>query len=353
MGMKEMVSLLVKIVLLILAALAIIFGFFWDSVNSQSQRIEFNSAGKGMPDDGFYTPMYDPWTTVRIEVSADEEVEVQLYASHYRGGKLSKDASNNTVYRDEWLAAGEESERTGTSVELKDFSRTSAYYWVKVLQPGTSIPSDSDYTIKIKAKTIDMGLIGLGVLLYALFLMWGVLETTNGVFAMLKAGVPVKGEAQAAGLEALLEPTAPAPAAAQGAPSSYESLYGAPAPRQAPPAPPQARAPEPPAYAVPQPAYQPPPAPQPYQPPPPAPQAPVYAAAPTYPVAPAYQPAPPMPAYAQPAYAAPPPPPAAPPAREPVSKVRCPACKSIVPIYTTERPTPIECPVCGKKGMIR
>jgi len=43
----------------------------------------------------------------------------------------------------------------------------------------------------------------------------------------------------------------------------------------------------------------------------------------------------------------------APPAREPVSKVRCPACKSIVPIFTTERPTPIECPVCGKKGMIR
>jgi ribosomal protein S27E len=40
-------------------------------------------------------------------------------------------------------------------------------------------------------------------------------------------------------------------------------------------------------------------------------------------------------------------------APEPVSKVRCPACKSIVPVYTNERPTPIECPTCGKKGMIR
>jgi len=356
-GMKEMVSLLVKIVLLILAALAIIFGFFWDSVNSQSQRIEFDSAGKGMPDDGFYTPMYDPWTTVRVEVSADEEVEVQLYASHYRGGKLSKDAGNNTVYRDEWLAAGEESERTGTSVELKDFSRTSAYYWVKVLQPGTSIPSDSDYTIKIKAKTIDMSLIGVGVLLYALFLMWGVLETSNGIFAMLKTGVPVKGEAQAAGLEALLEPTAPA--AAAPAPTAYESLYGAPAPRQAPPAAPPPRAPEPPQYAAPQPVYQPPPAPPapPAYQPQPQPAAPAYPAqaypAQAYQQAPAYQAPPAPPAYAPPAYAAPPPPPAAPPAREPVSKVRCPACKSIVPIYTTERPTPIECPVCGKKGMIR
>jgi len=197
-----------------------------------------------------------------------------------------------------------------------------------------------------------MSLIGVGVLLYALFLMWGVLETSNGIFAMLKSGVPVKGEAQAAGLEALLEPTAPGAAAQAPVPTSYESLYGAPAPRQAPPAAPPPRAPEPPAYA-PQPVYQPqPPAPV-YQPPPAPPAPPTYAAAPAYPVAPAYQPQPQQPAYAQPAYAAPPPPTAAPPAREPVSKVRCPACKSIVPIYTTERPTPIECPVCGKKGMIR
>jgi hypothetical protein len=339
-GMKEILSLVIKIVLLILAALAIIFGFFWDTVNSQSQVIEFDSVGKGMPEDGFFTPMYDPWTTVHVTVDADQEVEVQLYASHYRGGKLSKDANNDTVYRDEWLAAGQESERTGRSVALKDFSRTSAYYWVKVLQPGTSIPSETDYTINIKAKTIDMGLIESGLILYALFIMWGVLETVNGIFGMLKSGVPTRGEeAEGAGLEALLEPTAQAPAPAPAA-TSYESLYGAPPPRGAP-APAPRMAPEPPVYQPPPPAapvYQPqpaPPAPRAYQPPPPA--------------APAYQAPPAPPAYQPPPMAAP----AAPPAREPVSKVRCPACKSIVPIYTTERPTPIECPVCGKKGMIR
>ncbi len=339
MGMKEILSLVIKIVLLILAALAIIFGFFWDTVNSQSQVIEFDSLGKGMPEGGFVTPAYDPWTTVRVTVDSDDEVEVQLYASHYWGGKLSKDANNNTVYREDRLAAGEEAERTGRTVELKDFSRTSAYYWVKVLEPGTSIPSDSDYKITIKAKTIDMGLIEAGLILYALFIMWGVLETVNGVFSMLKAGVPMRGEeAEGAGLEALLEPTAPAPAPAPAA-TSYETLYGAPPQKAAPAMAPRA-APEPPAYQ-PQPpaapAYQAPPPQRAYQPPP---AAPAYQPPPAPPAPPAYQPPPPAA-------------PAAPPAREPVSKVRCPACKSIVPIYTTERPTPIECPVCGKKGMIR
>jgi len=352
-GMKEMLTLVFKIVLLILAALSIIFGFFADTVNPQSQEMQFKSAqGKTEPDAGYVTPVYDPWTSVKVTVTSSAEVEVQLYASHYRGGTLSKDAANNTILRDEWLAAGKESERTGTDVVLKDFSRTSAYYWVKVVEPGTSIPSDVEYSVHFKAKTIDIGLIGIGLILYAVFVMMGVLENLQSITAMLKAGVPMKGEeAGKEGLEALLEPTGQAPAAAApAAPASYEALYGAPPPKPVAPA----RAPEPPAYAAPPPpVYQ--PAPQ-YQaaPPPPAPTYQQYQAPP--PQAPAYQPPPPPPAYAAPPppqYAAPMAPAPAPPAREPVSKVRCPACKSIVPIFTTERPTPIECPVCGKKGMIR
>jgi ABC-type cobalt transport system substrate-binding protein len=355
--MKEMLSLVFKIVLLILAALSIIFGFFADTVNPQSQEMQFKSAqGKTEPDVGYVTPVYDPWTSVKVTVTSSAEVEVQLYASHYRGGTLSKDAANSTILRDEWLAAGKESERTGTDVVLKDFSRTAANYWVKVVEPGTSIPSDVEYTVHFKAKTIDLGLIGIGLILYAVFVMMGVLENLQSITAMLKAGVPMKGEeAGKEGLEALLEPTGQAPAgAAPAAPASYEALYGAPPPRTAAPA----RAPEPPAYAAPPPppVYQ--PAPQ-YQVQQPSQQmyqqpAPQYQAPP--PQAPAYQPPPPPPAYAAPPppqYAQPMAPAPAPQAREPVSKVRCPACKSIVPIFTTERPTPIECPVCGKKGMIR
>jgi len=38
---------------------------------------------------------------------------------------------------------------------------------------------------------------------------------------------------------------------------------------------------------------------------------------------------------------------------EPVTKVKCPACGGIVPVYTTKRPTIVECPSCGKKGVIK
>jgi hypothetical protein len=100
----------------------------------------------------------------------------------------------------------------------------------------------------------------------------------------------------------------------------------------------------------------------------PAPPAPAYAPPPSYSPPPSYTPPPayaapePAPAYEAPpapsarAAAAPLAPPPAPPApaegQEPVSKVRCPQCKHIVPVFTMERPTPIRCPNCGKRGML-
>ncbi len=356
MGLKEYVILGFKVVLLILALLSIIFGFFADMINPQSQEMKFESIeNKTMPEEGYVTPTYDPWTFVKVEVEADESVEVQLYASHYRGGKLTT-VDNSTVLLDEWLAAGEPEERQGTSVVLKDFSKTSANYWVKVVDPGGYVPSETAYTIRIKASTIDIPLIVVGLLLYGIFVLWGVLESNSMILNMLKGGLPAKREEAAGDLEALLEPTAPAPA-----PMAAAELYGAPppapAPEPAPYVPPPAPAPEPAPYAPP-PAPEAPPAPPTYQPPV-APAAPVYAPPPAPeapPAPPTYQPpaAPAAPVYAPPPAPAPAPAPAAaPPAAEPVSKVRCPACKSIVPIYTTDRPTPIECPVCGKKGMIR
>lgn len=38
---------------------------------------------------------------------------------------------------------------------------------------------------------------------------------------------------------------------------------------------------------------------------------------------------------------------------EPVARVRCIKCKNIIPIFSTDRPLKIECPTCGKVGMIR
>jgi hypothetical protein len=359
MRAKEALSFIFKVVLLGLAILMIIFGLFTDVLNGEKQMISYDSdEGKTMPEEGYFTPVYDPMTYVKVEVaSKGGPVEVHMYTSTYRGGNIIKDTENNSVTRDEWLAAGKDTERIGTDVVLKDFSTVSAQYWVRVVEPDGSIPSDVEYKITIRARTYDLNLIAVGLLFYAIFIFMGILENVHAVNLMLKQGVPMKAAeeaAEAADLEALLEPTAraaapmapaapppmtPGPAAA---PTSYEALYGAPMAAPAAPAPEPAPppAPEPPVYQPPPPAYQPPP--PAYQPPPPA---PAPAPAPVAPDAP-------------PAYQVPPPPPVAPAyapaaASEPVSKVRCPSCKSIVPVYTTDRPTPIECPTCGKKGMIR
>ncbi|MGQ9583103.1 MAG: hypothetical protein ACUVV6_06275, partial [Thermoplasmatota archaeon] len=39
--------------------------------------------------------------------------------------------------------------------------------------------------------------------------------------------------------------------------------------------------------------------------------------------------------------------------RKPVIKVRCSSCKSIIPIYTRERPLRIKCDGCGKEGTLK
>jgi DNA-directed RNA polymerase subunit RPC12/RpoP len=115
------------------------------------------------------------------------------------------------------------------------------------------------------------------------------------------------------------------------------SAFGPPPTSSFSPPPAQAYAPPQQAYAPPQQAYSPPPS---YSPPPAVPQA--------FDVSPpiAQRQAAPMaaPAPAAPAQAGE--------GQEPVSKVRCPQCKHIVPVFTMERPTPIRCPNCGKRGML-
>ena len=347
MRIKEALTFIFKVVLLGLAILMIIFGVYTDILNGEKQQMHFESdSGKSMPEEGYFTPVYDPMTYIKVEVKVEggDRVEVHLYTDTYRGGKIIKDTDNMSVTRDEWLAAGKEDERIGSNVVLKDFTTVSAQYWIRVVDVDGSIPSEANYVIDVRARTYDLTMIAMGLLFYAIFIFMGILENVQAINTMLKQGVIGRRDEMppvASDLEALLEPTAGAPPAAAlpptyeaptSAPSSYETMYGAPAPVPAAPAyqppPPQ----EPPAYQ--------PPAPPAYQPPPPQ-EPPAYQP----PAPPAYQPPPaPMAAPVAPAPAG---------ATEAVSKVRCPACKSIVPVYTNERPTPIECPTCGKKGMIR
>jgi hypothetical protein len=367
---KDALSFVFKVILLGLAILMIIFGMVTDLLNGENQELNFTSPeGKTMPEEGYVTPVYDGMTYVRVTVeSRGEDVEVHLYSANYRGGKVIKDSDNNSVIRDEFLAAGEKAERIGRSVELTDFTAVQAQYWVRVVEPDGSIPSAEDYDITIRAYSFNMILITIGLMFYAIFIFLGIFEYVASIQRTLKAGVPMAAEAVADGsdLEALLEPSAAAAAVPEAAPptepapTSYDSLYGAPAP-ETPPPPAPAPAPEPMPAAAPAPApaleapapYAPPPPPQ--VPPPPA-AAPAYQVAPPPPAAAPVVPAAPVAPAPAPAPApalAPAPAPAPAAAAEAVSKVRCPACKSIVPVYTTDRPTPIECPTCGKKGMIR
>lgn len=375
MRRKELISFLFKVILLGLAILLIIFGLYPKLLNGENQEMHFESpVDKSMPEEGFVTHVYDPLTYVSVEVnSRGEDVEVHLYVSTYRGGKVIEDTNGTQLLRDEWLAAGEKDERIGRNIKLTDFTAYSASYVIRVVEPDGSIPSEAEYDITVKAYTINMSLIIAGLIFYAIFIFLGIFEYLSTISRTLKTGVPMAGEAaaEASDLEALLEPGAAAPAVVPAAmpmlppepeaplapaPTSYEAM-AAPQPLEAA------------AYAPPAAPVAPPPpvveTPPPYAPPPPPDLPPALAVAPVAPAAPAYQVAPPAAAPVAappPAAVAPAPPPVAPApapapapaaAPEPVSKVRCPSCKSIVPVYTNERPTPIECATCGKKGMIR
>ncbi|MCK5251826.1 MAG: hypothetical protein KAQ96_02710, partial [Thermoplasmata archaeon] len=171
MQRKDALSFVFKVILLGLAILMIIFGLVTDLLNGENQELAFTSPeGKTMPDEGYVTPVYDGMTYVTVTVeSKGDNVEVHLYSANYRGGKVI-DSNGTTIIRDEYLAAGEKSERIGRNVELTDFTATSAQYWVRVVEPDGSIPSPAEYDITIRAYTFNMLLIAVGLLFYAIFI---------------------------------------------------------------------------------------------------------------------------------------------------------------------------------------
>ena len=135
------------------------------------RELRFDSpAGRTEPEEGYVTPGYDPWTTVTVTVRSDEPVQVLVYSSNYRGGRVFANAENKSVIRDEFLVAGLEAERTGTNVVLSDFTTVSNQYMVDVTEPGTSLPSDAEYTILIEAHTTAIAsLFYLSLILMGLF----------------------------------------------------------------------------------------------------------------------------------------------------------------------------------------
>ena len=332
---------------MVLAILMMALGMSSGLIGGEPQELFFQSPeGTTQPELGYVTPVYDPWTTVTVTVDSDEPVEVHLYSANYRGGRVIRNDDNASVIRDEWLAAGEKSQRVGTNVVLSDFTSVSNQYMVDVVVPDTSEPSDADYTIMIEADTtvtlflFYMSLILMG--LFAIMMVYWRVSSKEERSEVRDERPPYEGGYQE---DLGRQPSAPMPPPpAPGMPAPYQP----PAPQPPDLPPPLAVAPAAPAYQVPEPAAAPVAAPM--AAPPPLAVAPA-AVAPA-PMAPtAWAPEPVAPAAVAPAPMAPASAPAGTP--EPFSRVRCSACKSIVPVYTNERPTPIECPNCGKQGMVR
>jgi flagellar basal body-associated protein FliL len=325
MGKSNLIFLVLLISVLVLATLMLALGFSSNVLGGEPQELYFQSPeGTTQPEEGYVTALIDPWTTVTVTVESDRDVEVFFFSSTYRGGKVIDTPDNGTVIRDERLVSGEKSERVGTNVVLSDFTSVTNQYMVDVVEPDTQIPSDADYTIRIEGDTTAnrflffMSLILLG--LFAIMMVYRRVSLKEERSEVKDARPPYAGVYQEDRNRPPPAPMAPPPVPVM--PTHYE------------PPPPQ------PPY-LPQPS----------------------AVAPAAPAAPAYQVPEPMAApvaVPPPVAVAPAPPPAAPapapaPAGvpQPLSRVRCSTCQSIVPVYTNERPTPIECPTCGKKGMIR
>jgi len=260
MGKFSPIMVILLISVLVLAILMLVLAMSSGVIGGEPQELFFDSReGVTQPEEGYITPLYDPWTTVTVTVVSNEPVEVHLYSATYRGGKVITDDDNMSVIRDEWLAAGTLNERVGTNVVLSDFTSVTNQYMVDVMEPSSSTPSDADYTIRIEGITsINTFLLTMSLLLLGLF-----------VIMMVTGRVSSKEEAYKA-QEERPQPHGSYPQGQWNSPPPANQPQYYPPPPVAPPPPPPV-APHPPPQVV-----SPPPPQAAYPPPPQAPTGPPY-----------------------------------------------------------------------------
>ena len=192
MGKSKFIFFILLSSVVVLAILTLLLGLSSGIIGGEPRELMFESPeGRTQPEAGYVTPVYDPWTTVTVTVESDETVEVHLYSSNYRGGKVINNAANESVIRDEFLIEGTQATRRGTNVVLSDFTSVSNWYMVDVVEPGTIIPSDADYTITIEAKT--RALASLLYLSFILIVLFAIMMVYWRVFSKEK-GSGVKAE---------------------------------------------------------------------------------------------------------------------------------------------------------------
>jgi len=233
MGRSNPILVILLISVLILAILTLVLGISSGIIGGEPREMMFQSPeGKTQPEEGYVTPVYDPWTTVTVTVDSREPVEVFLYSSNYRGGKVFNNAGNESVIRDEFLVDGEQDRRTGTNVVLSDFTSVSNQYMVDVVEPGTMIPSDADYTITIEASTRAIAsLMYLSLILMGLF---AIMMVYWRIFAKEKRS-EVKEERPGGYQQAQWAPPPYAPQQPPPPPMPPQGPYGRQPPDQEPP----------------------------------------------------------------------------------------------------------------------
>jgi hypothetical protein len=303
-----------------------------------------------------------PWVTevapsiswIHVEVSASDDVEVRVIALSQRRIEISNESGFAAA--DDLLAIGG-GLGEGREVRLSGSHGGPVRYMIVVTiaqsaQRLNVTEENIDYTLTWQVHKLDPLVFLMGLILFGMFFVTEyILSLKRDLKLIARRLERLAGDAGRAPLAALgapieLPPPVAIPASdAPLLPGGSGGLFGrrgrdVPPPQEVRPLPPPAPAPPPLPYAA---------TAQPSMLAPPSPMAP---AAESGPLA---RPAPSPRSPAAPPPPAPAPPPVAPlsPAQpEPVSRVRCPQCKHIVPVYTAERPTPIKCPNCGKRGML-
>jgi|GEM_PF-1570459 len=334
--------------------LAVVAGIFFIALALiQIHQVTYTKpALTNSPHDGISTMEVPPFTVIQVSVSGKEKMEVQLITVSKQDATL---AENGNITHTHLAAGGSNGGGVGKEVQLSPYMTVvRTVFIIKVLPPIGADYDDyeMEYTINYNLWMPDYTLIFLGV-----FFIFGYLVLDKVANFYIETRLRLDDLSRAVTGKPYIQPSVQTIAQPQGTqPLQTEQkpqVQPTPPPvvaTVAQPAQPQQTQP---LQIEQKPQVQPTQTPQPQMP---QPKQPVLA---TVSQSSQTQPSltPPTPSIPSQTTIATTPPPTQPaqPAqpKEPLTRIKCPGCKEIIPIYTAERPLKVSCPKCGKQGMLK
>ncbi len=293
------------------------------------------------PQDGLHTIEVPPFSVIKVTVVGEKKMEVQLITVSKQDATL---AEGGNLTHSHLAAGGSNGGGVGTNVDLAPYmSVVRTVFIIKILPPlGADYDEYSmQYTINYTLWMPDYTLIFLGI-----FFIFGFIVLDKLSYMALESRVKFDELSKAVTGRPFTQVSVVA--APQVAPQAVKEIPAQPKPvgtlpQALPPPPSQAGQLGQPGQlgqlgqlgqpGQPGQAGQPPVPPQAQ----PGPVAVAQTVGPTV----GMKTAPPTPAMS------------APPAKEPLTRIKCPGCKEIIPVYSAERPLKVSCPKCGKQGMLK